>query len=57
MGKYASRAQRGKFHAMEKRGEISRAEVAKRDRASKGLKLPSYASTGSRRRPRKSVGY
>jgi hypothetical protein len=40
MGQYTSDAQRRKFHAMENRGEISHAEVAKRDKASKGKRLP-----------------
>jgi len=37
---YASEAQRGKFHAMENRGEISHATVAEWDKESKGKKLP-----------------
>ena len=37
---YKSEAQRKKFHAMEKRGEISHATVAEWDAASKGKKLP-----------------
>ena len=37
---YKSDAQRKKFHAMLKRGEISGATVAEYDKASKGKKLP-----------------
>lgn len=37
---YKSQAQRRKFHAMEKRGEISSATVAEFDRKSKGKILP-----------------
>jgi hypothetical protein len=37
---YASAAQRGKFHALEKEGKISHATVKEFDRASKGKKLP-----------------
>lgn len=37
---YKSDAQRRKFHAMLKRGEISAATVAEFDQASKGKKLP-----------------
>lgn len=37
---YKSQAQRRKFHAMEKRGEISHKTVALYDKASKGKKLP-----------------
>jgi hypothetical protein len=37
---YASDAQRGKFHAMEARGEISPKVVKEFDQASKGKKLP-----------------
>jgi hypothetical protein len=37
---YKSQAQRGKFHAMEERGEISPKVVNEFDKASKGLKLP-----------------
>jgi hypothetical protein len=39
---YKSQAQRGKFHEMEKRGEISSATVDEFDRASKGMKLPKH---------------
>jgi len=35
-----SKAQRGKFHAMEERGEISHKVVEEWDKASKGKKLP-----------------
>lgn len=42
MGAYKSNAQRKKFHAMESRGEVSHAEVATRDAASKGRKLPEH---------------
>lgn len=45
---YKSEAQRRKFHAMEKRGEISRATVKEFDEASKGKKLPEKV-----RRPQK----
>ena len=37
---YKSEAQRGYFHAAEKRGDISSKTVAEFDRASKGRKLP-----------------
>lgn len=37
---YESQAQAGKFHEMEKRGEISPKVVNEFDKASKGLKLP-----------------
>lgn len=37
---YKSDAQRRKFHAMRKRGEISAATVSEFDQASKGKKLP-----------------
>ena len=37
---YASQKQRGKFHAMEQRGQISSKVVKEFDDASKGLKLP-----------------
>jgi len=37
---YKSDAQRRKFHAMEKRGEISHKTVKEFDEASKGKKLP-----------------
>lgn len=37
---YKSEAQRRKFHAMERRGEISHKTVREFDRASKGKKLP-----------------
>lgn len=37
---YKSDAQRKKLHAMEARGEISRATVKEFDKASKGKKLP-----------------
>ena len=40
---YVSGAHRGKFHAMESRGEISPAVVNEFDKASKGKKLPTYA--------------
>lgn len=40
---YKSKAQRKKFHVMEKRGEISPAVVAEYDKASKGKKLPERA--------------
>ena len=39
---YKSDAQRRKFHAMEARGEISKATVDEFDRASKGLQLPDH---------------
>lgn len=37
---YRSDAQRRKFHAMERRGEISHATVEEYDKASKGKDLP-----------------
>lgn len=37
---YKSEAQRKKFHAMEARGEISKATVDEFDASSKGKKLP-----------------
>lgn len=37
---YKSQAQRGKFHAMEERGEISSKVVKEFDKESKGKKLP-----------------
>lgn len=37
---YQSKAQRGKFHAMEARGAISHATVTEWDAASKGKRLP-----------------
>ncbi len=37
---YKSQAQRGKFHAMEAEGKISKATVDEFDQASKGKKLP-----------------
>lgn len=39
---YESQAQRGKFHAMEARGEISPKVVSEFDRASRGKKLPKH---------------
>jgi len=39
---YVSEAQRGKFHAMEERGEISPKTVKEWDKASKGKKLPKH---------------
>ena len=44
---YASKAQRGKLHAMAERGEISPAIVAEKDEASRGKRLPARA--GKRR--------
>lgn len=41
---YVSDAQRGKFHAMEDRGEISHATVKEWDKASKGKNLPEHVS-------------
>ena len=41
---YKSEAQRGKFHAMEERGEISKKTVDEFDKASKGMKLPYHVS-------------
>lgn len=41
---YKSEAQRRKFHAMEARGEISKATVNEFDRASKGKRLPKKAN-------------
>lgn len=40
MSPYKSEAQRKMFHAMLKRGEISKATVEEWDKASKGKKLP-----------------
>ncbi len=37
---YKSKAQRAKFHILEKQGKISPAVVNEFDQASKGLKLP-----------------
>lgn len=37
---YVSQKQRGKFHAMEERGEISHSTVEHWDKESKGKKLP-----------------
>jgi len=37
---YKSKAQQKKFHAMEKKGEISSKVVKEFDKASKGKKLP-----------------
>ena len=45
---YVSEAQRGKFHAMENRGEISHATVKEWDEASKGKKLPAKVSHGKK---------
>ena len=39
---YKSEAQRKAFHAMEKRGEISKKTVDEFDKASKGKKLPEH---------------
>ena len=39
---YKSEAQRGKFHAMLKRHQISPEVVAEWDKASKGKKLPAH---------------
>lgn len=47
---YKSKAQRGKFHAMAERGEISRATVAEWDRASKGKKLSARATKKKKRK-------
>lgn len=44
---YKSDAQRRKFHAMAKRGEISKKTVEEYDKASKGKKLP------ERKKPKK----
>lgn len=41
---YSSEAQRGKLHALAKRGEISKGKVAEFDRASKGMNLPLRAN-------------
>jgi hypothetical protein len=43
---YKSQAQRGKFHAMESRGEISPEIVEEFDKASKGMKLPKKVAKG-----------
>jgi len=47
---YKSGAQRKKFHAMEKRGEISSATVAEFDKASKGKKLPARVKPKRRKK-------
>jgi hypothetical protein len=47
---YKSQAQRRKFHAMAKRGEISKKTVAEFDRASKGKKLPERVGKAKRRK-------
>jgi len=39
---YASQAQRGMFHVMQKRGQISPWTVREFDKASKGMKLPEH---------------
>lgn len=39
---YKSEAQRKKFHAMLKRGEVSRKTVDEWDRKSKGMRLPEH---------------
>ncbi len=46
---YKSKAQRGKFHAMEERGEISPKVVAEWDKASKGKKLPERVKPKSKK--------
>ena len=40
---FVSEAQRRKFHAMERRGEISKKTVKKWERETKGKKLPERA--------------
>lgn len=45
---YKSKAQRGKFHVMAERGEISEATVKEWDKASKGKKLPARAKKKKR---------
>jgi hypothetical protein len=52
---YVSEAQRRKFHAMEKRGEISHKTVAHWDKESKGMHLPERI----KRKPRNphGIGY
>ena len=47
---YKSDAQRKKFHAMEKRGEISHATVKHWDEANKGKKLPEHAKQRGKNR-------
>ena len=47
---YKSDAQRKKFHAMAKRGEISPATVAEYDKASKGKKLPARVKPKRRKK-------
>jgi hypothetical protein len=46
---YKSQAQRGKFHAMEKRGEIKKSTVEEFDKASKGTKLPAHVKGGKKK--------
>jgi len=51
---YKSAAQRRKFHAMLRRGEISEKVVKEFDRASKGKKLPEkVGKKGSKKRSKK----
>ncbi len=49
---YVSDAQRKKFHAMERRGEISHATVARWDKESKGKKLPEHVKPKKKKRRR-----
>jgi hypothetical protein len=46
---YVSNAQRKKFHAMLKRGEISAKTVREYDKASKGKKLPEHVKKKKKR--------
>lgn len=39
---YKSKAQRGKFHVLEKQGKMSHKVVSEWDKASKGKKLPEH---------------
>lgn len=47
---YVSDAQRRKFHAMERRGELSRTVVAEYDEESKGLDLPERVRSKSKKK-------
>lgn len=46
MAPYASKAQAGKMHILEKQGKIKPSIVKEFDQASKGLKLPEHKSGG-----------
>lgn len=47
---YKSKAQRAKFHILEKEGKISHKTVAEWDRKSKGKKLPKRVKKRKRRK-------